>query len=285
MSADKKDGRTSIALVLGSGGARGLAHIGVIETLVEADYRIDYISGCSMGALVGGIYAAGKMDVYKEWARGLERRDVLSLLDIAIGRAGLLKGEKVIGVLTELIGDHRIEDLPIGYTAVATDLLEQKEVWLNRGRLFDAIRASIAIPTVFTPHRVHGRLLVDGGLLNPIPIAPALNHQTDMIVAVNLNASRNERRRGGPRMEEANGGDEKGEIPGIFDIMSLSMDTMQNAIARLKLAGYSPDLVVDIPRDACSFYEFYRAEELIAVGRECASRALARLDKKRNGDA
>jgi len=280
MSADEKDGRTSIALVLGSGGARGLAHIGVIETLVEADYRIDYISGCSMGALVGGIYAAGKMDVYKEWARGLERRDVLSLLDIAIGRAGLLKGEKVIGVLTELIGDHRIEDLPIGYTAVATDLLEQKEVWLNRGRLFDAIRASIAIPTVFTPHRVHGRLLVDGGLLNPIPIAPALNHQTDMIVAVNLNASRNERRRGGPRMEEAKGGDEKGEIPGIFDIMSLSMDTMQNAIARLKLAGYSPDLVVDIPRDACSFYEFYRAEELIAVGRECASRALARLEQK-----
>ncbi len=285
MSAESSDGRTSIALVLGSGGARGLAHIGVIETLLEANYRIDYISGCSMGALVGGIYAAGKMDVYKDWARGLERRDVLSLLDIAIGRAGLLKGEKVIGVLTELIGDHRIEDLPIGYTAVATDLLEQKEVWLNRGRLFDAIRASIAIPTVFTPHRVRGRLLVDGGLLNPIPIAPALNHQTDLIVAVNLNASRNERRRGGPRLEEAKGEDEKGDIPGIFDVMSLSMDTMQNAIARLKLAGYTPDLVVDVPRDACSFYEFYRAEELIAVGRECASRALARLEEKKNGDA
>jgi NTE family protein len=285
MSAEQKDGRTSIALVLGSGGARGLAHIGVIERLLESDYRIDYISGCSMGALVGGIYAAGKMDVYKEWARGLERRDVLSLLDIAIGRAGLLKGEKVIGVLTELIGDHRIEDLPIGYTAVATDLLEQKEVWLNRGRLFDAIRASIAIPTVFTPHRIRGRLLVDGGLLNPIPIAPALNHETDLIVAVNLNAARTERRRGGPRLEEAKEGDGKGEIPGIFDIMSLSMDTMQNAIARLKLAGYSPDLVVDVPRDACSFYEFYRADELIALGRECASRALARLEGKKNGDA
>jgi NTE family protein len=278
MSSENTDERTSIALVLGSGGARGLAHIGVIETLLEADYRIDYISGCSMGALVGGIYAAGKMDVYKDWAKKLERRDVISLLDIAIGRAGLLKGERVIGVLTELIGEHCIEDLPIGYTAVATDLLDQREVWLNRGSLFDAIRASIAIPTVFTPHRVKGRLLVDGGLINPIPIAPALNHRTDLIIAVNLNAQRaSSGRRGTSRSEEAGNGEGKGDIPGIFEVMSLSMDTMQNTIARLKLAGYSLDLVVDVPRDACSFYEFYRAAELIDLGRECASQALKRF--------
>lgn len=279
MAAEADRKRAKIALVLGSGGARGLAHIGVIEELLEANLRIDYISGCSMGALVGGIFAAGKMDVYKDWAKSLEKRDVLSLLDIAIGRAGLLKGERLIGVLTELIGEHKIENLPIGYTAVATDLLDQREVWLNRGSLFDAIRASIAIPTVFTPHRIGGRLLVDGGLLNPIPIAPALNHRTDFIVAVNLNATRgSERWRNSPRMQTAEESPSKGDLPGIFDVLSMSMDTMQNAIARLKLAGYTPDLIVDVPRDACSFYEFYRAAELIDLGRECARRALKRLE-------
>ncbi len=279
-AASQKAGGPSVALVLGSGGARGLAHIGVIKAVTAAGYRIDYISGCSMGALVGGIFAAGKMEVYEEWARNLEKRDVLSLLDLAFGRAGLLKGERVIGVLTDLIGEHRIEDLPIGYTAVATDLMDQREVWLNRGSLFDAIRASIAIPTVFTPHRIKGRLLVDGGLLNPIPIAPALNHATDFIIAVNLNASRGgTRRRMSPKAESAENGDSDSDIPGIFDIMSMSMDVMQNAIARLKLAGYSPDLVVDIPRDACSFYEFYRAAELIDLGVRRAESALSQLPR------
>jgi NTE family protein len=266
-------GGKRIALVLGSGGARGIAHIGVIAHLEALGHRIVYISGCSMGALVGGIYAAGKLPVYESWLRALERRAVIGLLDLAFGRPGLFKGERLIGVLRELIGDHEIQDLPIGYTAVATDLVEQREIWLNRGPLFDAIRASIAIPTIFTPYELNGRLLVDGGLLNPVPIAPALNQQTDLIVAVNLNANlRSEHE--SPEQVEAGGSPATVVLPGLLDVMSMTMETMQNAIARLKLAAYSPDVVVEVPRDACSFYEFYRAAELIELGRIRAEAAL-----------
>ena len=283
-----------IALVLGSGGARGLAHIGVIQHLEELGHEIVYISGCSMGALVGGIYAAGQLEAYAKWARKLEKRDMFSLLDLAFGWKGLFKGDRLMGVLKELVGEHVIEDLPIGFTAVATDLLEQREIWLNKGPLFDAIRASIAIPTVFTPHIYLGRVLVDGGLLNPIPIAPALNQSADMIIAVNLNAhSRRSRERVTELMQEDGAGeqdniqapadeaDAKNEedgpkVPGIVDVVTASLDLMQNSIARMKLASYTPALVIDVPRDACLFYEFYRAEEMIALGRECAEEALSR---------
>lgn len=279
-----------ISLVLGSGGARGLAHIGVIQHLESLGHEIVYISGCSMGALVGGIYAAGQLEPYAEWAKKLEKRDMFSLLDLAFGWTGLFKGDRLMGVLKELVGDHVIEELPIGFTAVATDLTEQREIWLNKGPLFDAIRASIAIPTVFTPHVYLGRVLVDGGLLNPIPIAPALNKNADMIVAVNLNAhSRRSRRRaselaGRPTGDEATareeatleGGDPR--VPGLIDVVTASLDLMQNSIARMKLASYTPDIVIDVPRDACLFYEFYRAAEMIELGRECARGALAPRD-------
>ncbi len=276
-----------IALVLGSGGARGLAHIGVIEHIESLGHQIVYISGCSMGALVGGIFASGKLEVYADWARRLEKRDMFSLLDLAFMRTGLFKGDRLMGVLRELVGDHVIEELPIGFTAVATDLLEQREIWLNQGPLFDAIRASIAIPTIFTPHVYLGRVLVDGGLLNPIPIAPALNQPADFIIAVNLNAhSQHARRRARELVateqpgSETHSGPESGtsgdqpEVPGIIDLMTASMDMMQNSIARLKLATYTPDIVIDVPRDACLFYEFYRATELIELGRECAREVL-----------
>jgi NTE family protein len=286
--ADKGAGSGKrIALVLGSGGARGLAHIGILQHLESLGHKIVYISGCSMGALVGGIYAAGQLEPYAEWARKLEKRDMFSLLDLAFGWTGLFKGDRLMGVLKELVGDHVIEDLPIGFTAVATDLIEQREIWLNKGPLFDAIRASIAIPTVFTPHVYLGRVLVDGGLLNPIPIAPALNQDADLIVAVNLNAhSGRSRRRASElaRVEDhapekdgvAQGDGGEPKVPGLVDVMTASLDLMQNSIARMKLASYTPDVVIDVPRDACLFYEFYRAEELIALGRDCAERALAR---------
>ena len=270
-----------VALVLGSGGARGLAHIGIIQHIESLGHEIVYISGCSMGALVGGIYAAGQLEPYAEWARKLEKRDMFSLLDLAFGWTGLFKGDRLMGVLKELVGDHVIEKLPIGFTAVATDLIEQREIWLNEGPLFDAIRASIAIPTVFTPHVYRGRVLVDGGLLNPIPIAPALNQAADMIIAVNLNAhSRSSRVRAAKlarpddpaKDAEAAGSDPK--VPGIIEVVTASLDLMQNSIARMKLASYTPDIVIDVPRDASLFYEFYRAEELIALGRESAQRAL-----------
>ncbi len=262
-----ENSRPRIALVLGSGGARGLAHIGVIEELERHGMEISCIAGCSMGSLVGGMYAAGKLDVYTKWARSLERKDVFGLLDFSFDFRGLFKGDRIFDTLKEMVGDCDIEDLSIGFTAVATDLQEQREVWLNSGSLFDAMRASMAIPTILTPWVYQGRLLVDGGLLNPLPIAPVLNQHTDMIVAVNLNA----------RRQAAAAPEVPPQPPGIFDLVSMSLDTMQAAIGRLKLAAYSPDIVIDIPRDACAFYEFYRAAEMIELGRRRARSVLKAL--------
>jgi NTE family protein len=177
---------TTVSLVLGSGGARGLAHIGVIQWLTENGYAIRSIAGSSMGALVGGIYATGKLEVYANWVSALESIDVVRLLDLSFGRTGLFKGERLMGVLRELIGDCAIEELPVSFTAVATDLESGKEVWLRQGKLFDAIRASIATPLILTPFEYCGRRLLDGGLVNPIPIAPTLNDTTDLTIAVDL---------------------------------------------------------------------------------------------------
>ena len=179
---------TTISLVLGSGGARGYAHIGAIEELVAQGFEIRSVAGASMGALVGGVYAAGKLDVYRDWVLPLQRFDVLRMLDWTFSGGGLIKGDRIIDKLRELIGDVRIEDLPIAYTAVAVDMLAQREVWFSRGSLFDAIRASIAIPTILRPHHYEGRLLVDGGLLNPVPITPTLRDLTDCTIAVDVNA-------------------------------------------------------------------------------------------------
>ncbi len=178
----------TISLVLGSGGARGYAHIGAIEELLAQGYDIRSVAGSSMGALIGGVYAAGKLDAYRDWAIALQRFNVLRLLDWTFTGGGLIKGDRIIGKLRDLIGEVNIEDLPISYTAVAVDLMAQREVWFSRGSLFDAIRASIAIPTVFRPHYYQGRTLVDGGLVNPVPITPTLRDLTDCTIAVDVNA-------------------------------------------------------------------------------------------------
>lgn len=279
--------KQTVSLVLGSGGARGLAHIGVINWLNEQGYEIQAISGSSMGALIGGVYAAGKLDVYRQWVSKLEKIDVLRLVDFSFGAGGLIKGERIIAVLRELIGHHLIEDLPLSFTAVASDLEKQKEVWLNKGPLFNAIRASIAIPSIFTPVEYHGRRLVDGGLLNPIPIAPTLKDKTDLTIAVNLSAPPVPESCIAPPPEPAAISEHNGyrkkiiqfiddlqrkvlteepEDIGMFEVISKSIDAMQNTIARFKLAAYAPDVVINIPSNSCAFYEFYRAEELIELG-------------------
>ena len=151
-----------------------MTHIGIIDELIRNGFEIKAIAGSSMGALIGGIYAMGQLDVYTQWVTGLERRDVIRLLDLTFARSGLIKGDRIISVLRSLIGDANIEDLPVRFTAVATEVEDEKEVWFNHGSLFDAIRASISIPTVFTPHHYRGKHFLDGGLINPIPIAPTL---------------------------------------------------------------------------------------------------------------
>ncbi len=282
-----KNGK-NVSLVLGSGGARGLAHIGVIQVLEQHGYQIRSISGSSMGALVGGIYAAGQLSTYTQWVTALDRFDVLKLLDVSFSGSAFFKGERIISTLRELIGDRNIEELAISFTAVATDLDENKEVWLSSGPLFDAIRASIAFPTVFSAMSYNGKTLVDGGLLNPVPIAPTLHDHTDLTIAVSLsgksrkipeplpdigakspqNTSYHQRiidfiealqRKGNHKDDH--------QDENFFDVISKSLDAMQSTIARLKLAAYTPDIVIEIPKNVCTIYEFERARELIEIGR------------------
>jgi NTE family protein len=283
--------KPTVALALSTGGARGLAHIGAIEAIDAAGYRIVGVSGSSMGALIGGIYAAGKLDVYREWVMALQKMDVLKLVDWTLSGAGLIKGERIIGVLRELIGDVDIEELPMAFTAVATDLDREREVWLTRGSLFDAIRASIAIPTIFRPHPLHGHRLVDGGLMNPLPLTPLLQSPSDYTMAINANgppeslpsapATAPKPRRGLRSKIAAYvtrtiaSHVETGSEPGWTATLTQALDLMQENLTSFRLAADRPDLVIEVPRNASAVYEFYRASELIDLGRDRAQRALA----------
>ena len=296
-----KDNNT-VSLVLGSGGARGLAHIGVIQWLEENGFIIKSVSGCSMGALIGGVYAAGKLEDFESWVRAITKIDIVTLLDLAWRKSGLVKGDKIINTLTELVGDVVIEDLPVKYTAVAADIVREKEVWMNSGPLFDAIRASISLPLFFTPFRYNGVELIDGGVLNPVPIAPTFSDATDLTIAVNL---------GGKLVNtvmevvdnDATGKVDNGSISkivspftekvtefvesfkdsavdkvstewGAYDIANQAFDAMQSTIARQKLAAYPADYFIEIARNACGTLEFDRAAEMIELGYEKAQESL-----------
>jgi len=289
--------RKQLSLVLGSGGARGLAHIGVLKWFDEHGCRIASIAGSSMGALVGGIYAAGKLAEYEQWVRQIDRRGIFSILDFSFGRGGLVKGERLIATLRGLVGDTRIENLPVKFTAVAADIVREREVWINTGPLFDAVRASISMPLFFTPVNYNGVMLVDGSIFNPVPLAPTFHDLTDLTVAVNLN---------GPtepveeppaedtpaptglaafseRIQQFFDGfkDEKPESVvqdwDLFYVLNQSLDAMQGVIARQKLAAHPPDVLINIPRNACGTLEFDRAEEMIELGYAKAEQYLAVL--------
>jgi predicted acylesterase/phospholipase RssA len=248
---------TTVSLVLGSGGARGLAHIGVIGWLRENGYAISSIAGSSIGALVGGIYAAGKLDAYADWVAALSRLDMLRLLDPTFAGNGLFKGDRIIGVLRDLIGDRVIENLPVTYTAVATDMESREEVWLRNGRLLDAIRASIAAPPIFTPFEYQGRRLLDGCLVNPIPIDPTLGDTSDLTVVVGL-------------------GSRCGSRGSARSIRQTRCGKTYRGTRRA--ANFAAqDVVIEVSRDACGDHEFWRARALMALGRECAARAFAAL--------
>jgi NTE family protein len=175
-----------VALALGSGGARGFAHIGVIEVLRERGFEVVTVAGSSMGALVGGVMAAGRMAEFAEWVVGLKQRDVLRMFDPKWSAPGMITADRLIDHLDMFLTDTQIEDLPIPYTAVATDITARREVWFQRGSLRSAIRASIAIPGLITPVLADGRVLADGGLLNPVPIEPTASVPADLTVAVSL---------------------------------------------------------------------------------------------------
>lgn len=287
----------TVSLVLGSGGARGLAHIGVIHWLEENGFRIESISGCSMGALIGGIYAAGKLDDFESWVRAITKVDIVTLLDLSWKKSGLVKGDKIINTLTELVGDVVIEDLPIKYTAVAADILNEKEIWMNSGRLFDAIRASISLPLFFTPFRYKDIDLIDGGVLNPVPIAPTFSDVTDLTIAVNLGGKVDNKEKitidndsisemKSPFTEKITEFVESFKDStvnhiskewGAYDIANQAFDAMQSTIARQKLAAYPADYFIEIARNACGTLEFDLASEMIELGYKKAQESLGQV--------
>ena len=293
----KKTEKT-VSLVLGSGGARGLAHIGVIRWLEENNYKITSISGCSMGALIGGIYALGKLGNYEKWVLAVTKRDIFSLLDFSLQIDGLSKGDKIIDTLKNMVGDTAIEDLPIPYTAVATNLENGKEVWMTKGSLFNAIRASISIPLLFTPYKYNDTYLIDGGIANPVPIAPTSSNLSDLTIAVNASGDVNrnhkmdeeipEKEKPSSTLEEKISAYIEGIKKrassyvsidlGMFDIANQAIDAMQSTIARQKLAAYPPDVTIEIPRNVCTVMEFDRAHELIELGYCLTRKSMEQLD-------
>ena len=291
--------KKTVSLVLGSGGARGLAHIGVIRWLEEHDFEIVSVSGCSIGTVVGGVYAAGKLDEFEDWMRTITKFDIVSLMDFNWGKGGLIKGDKVMNRLSHILGDLRIEDLSIPYTAVAADISNEKEVWLQKGSLTQAIRASISLPLYLMPIELNGRILIDGGVLNPVPIAPTFADHSDITLAVNLagelshkiedfeinqvDISEQEQDLDMPFHRKVS--DYFGSLTekasridlGMYDIANQAFDAMQSTIARQKLAAYPPDITVEIARDACGTFEFERTAEMIDLGYERAGHALKHL--------
>lgn len=296
----------SVSLVLGSGGARGYAHIGVIRWIEEQGLEIRSVVGCSMGALVGGCYAAGKLDEYADWACEIRKSDILQLLDFTLSKKGFVDGSRLIEVLQDFVGDHQIEQLPVRFTAVAADIDREKEVWINSGPLFDAIRASIAMPFFFLPYEKDGRMLLDGGILNPVPIAPTFDDQTDFTIAVNLNGPPDDSLPMPDRdraESEANSRDIRSLIDRFFDrlqeqfsrgdseeftmldIAQQTLDSMQGTIARSKLAAYPPDVLVPIPRQCATIMEFDLAKELIDLGYKAAEQRIGPyLQREQNPD-
>ena len=386
-----------VALALGSGGARGYAHIGVIRELESRGHEVVGVAGASMGAVVGSLLAAGKLDEFEEWVRGLAQRDVLRLLDVSFAGGGAIRANRIMGVIGAMLDDVRIEDLAIPYTAVATDLRARREVWFTRGPADVAVRASFAIPSVVTPAIVGGRLMIDGGVTNPVPLEPLSSVESDLVLAVSLTGRRagirgstfhessdpeepspdadpRIARRGSPATagtaarlsgrirtaaadvrdadlvrlvaarfgQDAAGQDtagqdaaadsadagggvgagigdgepifdamdptgstqpsaeveeavEEGErevragaqadgrsietLPGtlrIFDVVSQSIEAMQSILTGYRMAGNRPDVLVEVPSDSCSAFDFHRAEEMIELGRRLTAEALDR---------
>jgi len=309
---ESKQAGKRVALTLGSGGARGYAHIGVIEELEARGYEIVALSGCSMGAVVAGVYAAGQLEAYRDWVCELDYFDVLKLVDVVWSPMGAMRATKVMSKLEELIGERLIEELPLPLTTVATDLLHQREVWFQSGPLLNAIRASIAVPGVITPVQVDGKTLVDGGLLNPLPITPTVSARADLLLAVNVTAlsaqpialedllppeekvgNESEGRswmdvRGATRklFEGLNGieseanGKRGGRAWGRLDMILASFDITQASLAKYKIAGYPPDVLIEVPKTVCGTFEFHRAKELVRLGRHLAIEALDRYEAR-----
>ena len=279
----KKD----IALALSSGGARGLAHIGVIEELESQGYRITSIAGCSMGALIGGVYAAGKLEEFREWMKTVDRKKMLELTDFSLSLNHIVKGTRIIKAIMEFVPDVLIEDLPIPYCAVATDWVSGREVVIDKGSLFEAIRASISLPSFYEPVRRDGMILIDGGVVNPIPMNRVKRHEGDLLVGVDVSGHDYK-----AQWEKMNKLAERQKhdkslkaklldmiIPdniefNYYTLLSRTSSIMirQNSLLMAQLA--KPDILIDIQMSRYGGFDYDKSERLITIGRNKARKAL-----------
>ncbi|HPE34996.1 MAG TPA: patatin-like phospholipase family protein [Bacteroidales bacterium] len=275
----------SVALVLSSGGSRGLAHIGAINELVKQGFQITSVSGSSIGSVIGGVYAMGKIREYTEWVSTFNKRNVWSLMDFTPAINGLLKGERVFDKMKTFIPDMNIEDMPIPFAAVATDILHEKEVVFTKGSFYEAARASIAIPAVFTPVKYADTILVDGGILNPIPIDYVSRKDGDLLIVINLYSNKkndipkdtNTDNRYVNRSKNAisklmSTGDKRSI--GYYSLLSSTTSTMVHKIAKMSIQQHKPDMVINIPYDSANTFDFYKAKELIQLGESAAKEAI-----------
>jgi NTE family protein len=281
-----------VHLVLGSGGARGIAHIAVIEELEKAGYEIIEVIGCSMGAVVGGIYAAGHLQEYKEWMFSLTKKGVFDLLDFTFAKQGFVKGEKLFAKHIEVTGNESIEEFSIPFTAVATDMRHHKEVHFKKGDLYKALRASVSIPGFFIPVVEDGKVLVDGGVLNPLPINLVSKKKNAIIVAVNLNG------RPDPKYNKPAEPDKleemqkwfdkllpdsmksklktkaKAELPAeessfsLIELMDSTFSFTQDRLTELTIEMYKPDHLIEIPRNAGGVFDFDQGPRLYEIGKD-----------------
>jgi NTE family protein len=290
MTDDKKK---NVALVLSSGGARGLAHIGAIEELEAKGYHITSIAGCSMGALVGGVYAVGKLKEFREWMKTIDRKKMLELTDFSLSLNHLVKGTRIIEAIMEFVPDMAIEDLPIPYCAVATDLKAGKEVVFNKGSLFKAIRASISLPSFYEPVQRDDMILIDGGVLNPIPLNRVYRHGGDILVGVDVSGHNYKTQwEEMERLAEIQKQDTSLKTK-ILDMLipdnigfnyytvlsrTTSMMIRQNSILMTKLMA--PDMLIDIQMNRYGTFDFDKSEKLIAIGQRKASQTISKYEQR-----
>ena len=281
----KKD----VALVLSSGGARGLAHIGAIEELEAQGYRITSIAGCSMGALIGGVYAAGKLEEFREWMKTVDRKKMLELTDFSLSLNHIAKGSRILEAIMEFVPDMPIEDLPIPYCAVATDLKAGHEVVFSKGSLFDAIRASISLPSFYEPVYRDGMILIDGGVTNPIPLNRVVRHDGDILVGVDV-SGHDYKKQSEIQQELAEKRKHSTSLSQqilnklIPDNLEFNYYTMLSRVSSVMIRQNSilmaqlmkPDVLVDIQMSRYGGFDYDKSEKIIAIGRQKTEQALSK---------
>jgi len=270
----------NIALALSSGGARGLAHIGAIEELESQGYHITSIAGCSMGALIGGVYAAGKLEEFRDWMKTIDRKKMLELTDFSLSLNHLVKGTRIIKAIMEFVPDVPIEDLPIPYCAVATDWISGGEVVIDKGSLFEAIRASISLPTFYEPVRRDGMILIDGGVVNPIPMNRVQRHEGDLLVGVDVSGHDYKAQWEKMQKQAEKQKQDKSLKAKLLDIIipdniefnyytllsrTSSIMIRQNSLLMAQLA--KPDILIDIQMSRYGSFDYDKSERLINIGR------------------